>query len=104
MGHGRERAAGKAYVQRALSGLNESVECGIDGRVFAIVRSTVIGRSSCDLTGRDDSFSRVAIYVSVDASQRELDAGDCRLAAAVKQDLPASGRGLTGERDLSAEK
>src|SRR5260370_27005531 len=98
MGDGRERAAGKAYVQRALSGLNEAVECGIDGSVIAIVRSTVIGRSSCDLTGSDDSFSQVVIYVGVDASQRELDARDCRLAAAVKQDLPASGRGLTEER------
>jgi hypothetical protein len=58
----------------------------------------VIWCGTGDLTGIDDGFRQVVIYMSVDARQRKLDSGDCAMVAATEQNLPASGSCLGGER------
>src|ERR1700730_10042119 len=96
----RQRPAGKADIQGALGGFNETVKRGTECGVIAIVCSAVIWSCTGDLTSGDDGFGQVVIYMSINASQRELDSRDCALSAAIEQDLPASGYGLTGERGL----
>jgi hypothetical protein len=49
------------------------------------------------VTGGDDGFRQVVIYMCVDASQGELDTCDGVLVAAFEQNLPAIGCCLTGE-------
>ncbi len=96
----RKCSAREADIQRALGGFNETIKSGIECRVVAIVYSTMIWSCTGDLTGGDDGFRQIAIYVGINASQRELDSRNGGLVAAVEQDLPTSGCGQTGERGL----
>src|ERR1700683_3350356 len=96
----RKRPTGETDIQCLLGGFNEVVKRGIQCSVVAIVRSTVIWCGTGDLTGTDDGFRQVVIYMSVDARQRKLDSGDCAMVAATEQNLPASGSCLGGERGV----
>ena len=100
----RERLAEEADIQCALRGFNEAVQRGIECGVVAIVCSTVIRGCTGDLTSSDDGFGQVVIYMSVDASQRELDTRDRALVAAIEQNSPAIGRCLAGERGFEGRK
>ena len=96
----REGVTEQTDIQRLLGRFNEGVKRGVYRGVVVVLRAVVSRSDGRDLTSGHDGSGQVVIDVGINAGQRELDAGQRGLIAAVEQGLPAGGRGLAGEGGL----
>src|SRR5208282_1394308 len=93
----REFPAEKAKIQFRLRGFNQGIKRGIERGVVVVVGSAVIGSCAGYLTSADNGFGEIMIYMSINACHGKLDSRYCALVAAIKQDLPTTGRCLSRE-------
>ena len=94
---GGHRIAHQAHVKLLLGGLDQPIECAVEAAVIGVLRGGVSGRCTGGLARCHDGNRQIVIDMGVDAGQRELDARDRGLIAAIEHRSPAAGRGPAGE-------